>query len=188
MDRNEFYRAVVQPAIENLPKRLRQIEGVEVGVRYGENAKAILSAMPYIRLYLVDPWKHQKDYIDTANVSDRQHEENMAFAISLLSPYHGRYFIQRMTSIEAAKLHDTRSLCFVYLDARHDYASVCQDLKAWWPKICKGGILSGHDYVDGHINHSIFGVKSAVSDFAKRNNRSVNITDEPNFPTWWIVK
>ena len=39
-------------------------------------------------------------------------------------------------------------LDFVYLDGRHDHAGVLQDLNAWWPRVCAGGALAGHDYTD----------------------------------------
>jgi hypothetical protein len=40
------------------------------------------------------------------------------------------------------------SLDYVYVDARHDYCGVKEDLEAWWPKLRRGGILAGHDYLD----------------------------------------
>lgn len=36
---------------------------------------------------------------------------------------------------------------YIFLDAAHDYESVCADLAAWWPKIRPGGWLAGHDYL-----------------------------------------
>ena len=36
----------------------------------------------------------------------------------------------------------------MFIDARHSYDAVLEDLNAWWPKIRPGGILAGHDYVD----------------------------------------
>jgi cephalosporin hydroxylase len=38
------------------------------------------------------------------------------------------------------------SVDWVHLDARHDYASVKADIKAWLPKVKPGGWLSGDDY------------------------------------------
>ena len=36
---------------------------------------------------------------------------------------------------------------FIYVDARHDFKGVYEDLVAWWPKLRAGGIMAGHDYV-----------------------------------------
>lgn len=49
-------------------------------------------------------------------------------------------------SLAASKLFADASLDWVHLDARHDYASVQSDIRAWLPKIKKGGWLSGDDY------------------------------------------
>jgi cephalosporin hydroxylase len=49
-------------------------------------------------------------------------------------------------SVTAANLFGNRSLEWVHLDARHDYASVKADIEAWLPKVKAGGWLSGDDY------------------------------------------
>eukprot|EP00758_Cryptobia_borreli_P017336 Tbor_TRINITY_DN6182_c4_g1::TRINITY_DN6182_c4_g1_i11::g.22020::m.22020 len=36
---------------------------------------------------------------------------------------------------------------YIYVDARHDYKGVLDDISQWWPKLKKGGIMAGHDYV-----------------------------------------
>jgi hypothetical protein len=53
----------------------------------------------------------------------------------------------RMYTTEAAKLVPDDSLDFIYIDARHDYCGVREDLREWWPKLRMGGILAGHDYL-----------------------------------------
>ena len=40
------------------------------------------------------------------------------------------------------------SIDFVYIDARHTYDAVMEDLEAWWPKVRPGGIVAGEDYMD----------------------------------------
>ena len=49
-------------------------------------------------------------------------------------------------SVSAARLFGDASLEWVHLDARHDYASVKDDIEAWLPKVKIGGWLSGDDY------------------------------------------
>jgi predicted O-methyltransferase YrrM len=36
---------------------------------------------------------------------------------------------------------------FVYIDGNHELKWVIQDLYAWIPKVKKGGVISGHDYM-----------------------------------------
>jgi len=35
---------------------------------------------------------------------------------------------------------------FIYIDARHDYAGVLEDLRAWWPLLKRDGIIAGDDF------------------------------------------
>ena len=37
-------------------------------------------------------------------------------------------------------------LC-LFPPCRHDYCGVQEDLRNWWPKLRRGGILAGHDYL-----------------------------------------
>jgi len=57
----------------------------------------------------------------------------------------------RKTSVEAAKDFEDYSLDAVYIDAEHDEENVRADIRAWRPKIKRGGILSGHDFVLPHV-------------------------------------
>ena len=58
----------------------------------------------------------------------------------------------------------------------------------WYPKIKSGGILGGHDYLDGIVADSIFGVKQAVDEFSAANGLHVIVTREPEFKSWFIRK
>ena len=49
-------------------------------------------------------------------------------------------------SVTASALFADRSIDWVHLDARHDYASLKADITAWLPKMTLGGWLSGDDY------------------------------------------
>ncbi|PNH09787.1 hypothetical protein TSOC_003561, partial [Tetrabaena socialis] len=80
---------------------------------------------------------------------------------------------------------------FVYVDARHDYCGVTEDLELYWPKVRSGGVMAGHDYLDAPqvmdiskqdwalcMNGSRFegAVKGAVDDFFRRLNVPVHVT------------
>jgi hypothetical protein len=49
-------------------------------------------------------------------------------------------------SVTAARFFADRSIAWVHLDARHDYASLTADIAAWYPKVMPGGWLAGDDY------------------------------------------
>lgn len=70
----------------------------------------------------------------------------------------------RMPSVKASKLFDDESLDAVFIDASHEYQDVLDDIRHWYPKVKKGGKISGHDYVPGH-KVSEAGVVRAVNQF-----------------------
>lgn len=45
-----------------------------------------------------------------------------------------------------------KSLDFVYVDARHDYCAVKEDILLYWPKVRPGGILV-HGGVEGRCQY-----------------------------------
>jgi predicted O-methyltransferase YrrM len=61
-------------------------------------------------------------------------------------------------SWETSEHFEDESVDFIFIDADHAYESVKKDIQAWWPKLKKGGIMSGHDYFNP------FGVKQAVDE------------------------
>jgi hypothetical protein len=65
----------------------------------------------------------------------------------------------RLKSIQASKMYKDRSLDFVFIDGSHEYEDVKEDIYYWYPKVKRGGIISGHDYT----NYP--GVKKAVDEF-----------------------
>lgn len=80
------------------------------------------------------------------------------------------------------------NLDFVYIDAQHHYEAVKIDIEQWYPKVKKWGMLAWHDYLNGVIDGSDFGVKKAVDEFAKINDLQVYITQETEYPSWYIIK
>lgn len=164
--------------------------GVEVGVKEGDFSEHLLRHWRGRHLISVDPWTEDaaEAYVDVANVPQAIHEGFHAKTTRRLSAFGDRSTVWRTTSTRAAERIPHHSLDFVYLDARHDHASVLEDLHAWFDRVRPGGILAGHDYVDGHFTAGVFGVKSAVDAFFAERGIPVHATllDEP----WlsWMVE
>ena len=85
----------------------------------------------------------------------------------------------------ASELIPDNSLDYIYIDARHDYCGVMDDLEMFWPKLKSGAIVAGHDYLtaaevpgqdwsicsDGSKNEGA--VKGAVNDFFSRHHLKI---------------
>ena len=122
--------------------------GVEVGVQQGFYADIVLDKWKSCQSYkLVDLWEHQENYTDPANVDQEKQNKYFMEAKANLRKYDRITEYYRMSSIEAAKQMEKQSLDFAYIDARHDYCGVKEDLEAYWPLIKPGGIMAGHDYL-----------------------------------------
>jgi Methyltransferase domain len=178
---------------EQLPELLNRRRlfgrGVEVGVQRGDFSELILLNWHGRELISVDPWlaAPPDEYRDVSNLPQEIHDNFYAEARRRLEVFGDRSKIWRMTSKEAAARIESRSLDFVYLDARHDYESVKEDIELWYDKVRPGGILAGHDYVDGVRPQGVFGVKSAVDEFFAARGLTVGATLDNPWPSW-IVK
>lgn len=162
--------------------------GIEIGVQSGVFSEHILKSNPNLHLILLDAWRHfPAEYNDVANVSTEKHIAYMNSAIKKLSPYLDQYTLIRAPSERAVSFFEDNLFDFIYLDANHSESYVSQELENWYPKLKSGGIMAGHDYLDGTIKTTTFGVKSAVDKFAVKNNISIQSTDE-SFPTWFFKK
>jgi hypothetical protein len=161
-------------------------------VKTGKFSDHLLKNWKGKQLISIDPWLSDDPdaYVDRSNVSQDEFEKYYNETKERLAPYEGRSKIWRLTSVEAAKKVADGSLDFVYIDARHDYESVKEDLKAWFRKVKPGGIFAGHDYVDGMLPQGDFRVKSAVDEFFAERNIPVHGTEGPSaveqFPSWVV--
>lgn len=166
----------------------------EVGVRFGDNFKNMLTNN-VSEAYGIDIWQNtgldgQNDALCTQEELDSQYN----LVIEKFKS-DNRVKIIRDYSVNCAKLFSDEYFDFIYLDADHTYQSVLEDLNSWWPKIKKGGILSGHDYIDGDLTiklgHSVrFGVVDAVNEFLTNNNiksDNFHLTSE-QYASYFIIK
>lgn len=165
-------------------------KGVEVGVWKGEFSIFLLENWKGEKLYSVDPWKNfaSDEYVDDMNIDQNDFDEIYNGVSKLLTKYDDRSEIIRDVSTNAALSFEDNSLDFVYLDGRHDYEGVKEDIQSWYSKVKPGGLLSGHDYLDGIIGKTDFGVKKAVDEFSKNNQLKLLVTDRDEYPSWFILK
>jgi Methyltransferase domain len=164
--------------------------GAEVGVARGVFSEALLSGWQGRHLISIDPWAAATadEYRDTGNLEQPRHDEYYEDAVRRLAVFGSRSSLWRMTGSDGAARIPHHSLDFVYIDARHDYESVRADLREWFEKLRPGGIIAGHDYVDGDTEEGGFGVKKAVDEFFSALDLPVGSTfADPHSPTWWVL-
>jgi predicted O-methyltransferase YrrM len=116
---------------------------VEVGVYKGKSilflAEALQDQGKRVDLYGVDTFKGSQEHNIKGNELLLEYLNNVYF-------FRDKITTIMQPSVQAAKEFADDSLDFVFIDAAHDYQNVCADIKAWRPKVKKGGMLAGHDY------------------------------------------
>jgi predicted O-methyltransferase YrrM len=136
---------------------------VEVGSWKGKSAcfmaVEIINSHKNIKFDCVDCWLDDTIYNEfienTKIVSDN---------INVIKEY----------SIVASSYYKDNSLDFVFIDAHHTYDTVTNDIKYWYPKVKKDGIIAGHDFwISTHPNY-ISDVNAAVIDLFKDEFISTN--------------
>jgi predicted O-methyltransferase YrrM len=176
MNQAGFTPIVAQPRRWDVLANFMTAQGyktfVEVGCKEGRTTGHILKTVPDSRVIAIDPWiadpapangdPTREDYKawDFAKI-EREFWENVGDAKDRCSMW-------RMTSAEAASkfYHQwpwpptiAEKADLVFIDALHDYESVLQDFRLWWPHVRVGGLIATHDF-----NHKWPGVERAVAD------------------------
>jgi hypothetical protein len=143
---------------------------VELGVGGGDFS-SVLAKSNITELVLVDKWNDHHDEAEHQRVVNRFRNDT-------------RVKIFHSTFEEASKNFPDEYFDFVYIDG---YAHTGQDngltLLLWWYKVRTGGFFGGHDY---HINYPK--TISVVDSFCKAYNKTMNLTGEEKFPSWYVFK
>jgi hypothetical protein len=165
---------------------------MEIGVENGFFSKKILDVLEPKKLVLVDPFNtltdpiSQADYYPTIDHRTVYSNDACLDSVNALMGEEisqGRVVIDRNLSTDAVKNHKDKSFDFIYIDACHLYESVLWDMENYFPKLKKGGLLGGHDY----INHKAFGVIRAVDEFCEKNGYEITLLVEESALGDWVL-
>jgi predicted O-methyltransferase YrrM len=116
----------------------------EVGCLAGISTKVFAGACK--KVYAIDSWKPYSE-VNSERMSEAigRFDENLKGCSNVE--------VIKMHSLDAVNDFKDEGLDVVYIDANHSYAAFRKDLRAWIPKVKRGGIIAGHDYhhLDIHI-------------------------------------
>ncbi len=185
---------------DDLPDLLKHLKlngrGAEIGVGDGKFSQQLVTKGGFSEFYSIDDWSPVTT--DTFDINGENYinefsERCYQWSREKLEPLGVN--IIREKSCEAAKRFPDDFFDFIYIDADHREEAVVADIEAWYPKLRKGGMLAGHDYMDARMEwkdgiYSLFGVKTAVDDFAEKNGLNLMIIEEKGTPwhSWAVIK
>lgn len=158
--------------------------GAEIGVEAGIYSEILCQANPQLKLYCIDPWKAYHGYRE--HVTQAKLENLYEETLKRLKPYNCK--IVRKFSEEAHLDFPNESLDFVYIDGNHEFLHVAQDLTFWSPKVKKGGIVAGDDYIRPAGKYGQFNdVKDVVPAFAyAKSVKPWFVLRDPDRPSSWM--
>lgn len=155
----------------------------ELGVSKGTNLFTMIWHTKPKSVLAIDAWSEELyPHYDQA-----KHDKHYKHVMDKLLPK----LTKASIDIEVIKGEHTKlvnnypdeSFDYIHIDADHSYEGVKRYIEQWWPKIKKGGILSGYDY---NSRNKYLGVVQAVDEFREANNiKYFHTTNE--FPTTWII-
>lgn len=172
--------------ISSYIKNINNAKVCEVGVRFGNYFKLILTENVEIAV-AVDPWRLFESQECDPEATYTQQDLDIQYE-TFKTRYAGdaRVTIERTTSLDAAAHYENEYFDFIYIDGNHTYKHCKNDLNVWWGKVKRGGILSGHDY----INIRDFGVIQAVEEFNIENKISSDnfFVNSEEYASYYIFK
>lgn len=132
---------------------------VEVGSWFGRSAAfmgvEIANSGKDVEFVCIDPWQDGgPDLVGTKFEVKTKDELYLSF-LRNVEPVKDHIKPLRMTSLEAVNAFEDESIDFLMLDGDHNYPMVKREIQAYMPKMKKGGIISGDDYLWPGVTQSV---------------------------------
>jgi cephalosporin hydroxylase len=131
---------------------------VEIGVWKGQSimylAEKAKELNKNIKLYAVDTFKGSEEHVDHPDIiNDKVYD----IYLENIEPLKEYITTIKGSSHEVYTQFEDESIDFLFIDGDHSYKAVQKDLKFWYPKVKKGGIISGHDYmwIDARVKMAV---------------------------------
>lgn len=182
---NRYYQEIA-----DLLTKEGSVSMAEIGTAWGGLAAHLVAHVPNIKMNAIDPFLagYDKDDLQSQTydrmmsqfgLTKKEFSNTYAHAMeSDLKPIADAsqtiYQLHHKTSLEAAPDFSDASLDAVFVDGLHTYEGVVDDIKAFAPKMKKGGLLIFNDYGTGLFP----GVTKAVQEFAEKEGKDINVIGE----------
>ncbi|MFW6225349.1 MAG: class I SAM-dependent methyltransferase [bacterium] len=145
--------------IKNI-KDTKDLVIVEIGAFAGQSAE--IFSCHFKKVISIDPWEshYDKTGVDKASDPNYYNMEEVEKQFDKLCENRDNIVKMKMSSEDAVKIFDDKSVDVVYVDGNHNYLPVKDDINNWFNKIKIGGFIAGHDYKSKHFP----GVHQAVKE------------------------
>ncbi len=142
--------------------------GLELGIFRGDLAGNVVRELNPKMYHMIDPWIYRpgwenKEYKGMP-IADQDFVEWMYEDICKDFDL-PNVKIHRGFSHDFINEFEDEYFDFIYVDAGHKYKQVLSDLTLYYPKLKKGGLMSGDDWL---LEEGKNGVKEAVLEFTER--------------------
>ena len=187
MKQLNFGRDGILPFVKHT-LNIDSVNAVEVGVFKGHYTKSYFSHLNNSTLYLVDLWETSDHDGYISGIDPGDVEVGYREVVDFFSPYKNVHICKGFSTEWANKFED-EFFDWIYLDADHSKKAVLTDLQHWYPKLKKGGAISGHDFLPNpaDITH-YFGVDAAVTEFFSNDLDNIYLTAEHYYKSWIYFK
>lgn len=155
----------------------KEIVGAEIGVCLAASTELFVKNVPNIKkYYAIDNYPSYTDW-NGADFNEERQALMKQYAIDVLKPYKEKIEFVYENSSDFADSIENESLDFIFIDGDHSYEGFTKDLNNYFPKVKKGGIISGDDII-------LTSIDKGLKDFFAENKLEI----KTNNKMWYLVK
>jgi len=141
---NIFFFGLIH-MLNDLRNRLNEnSKMIEIGSHMGESTMLFASTQLFSEIHAIEPFNGEEEFNKLFDYSwdyiQKEFQKNIRYHKDIINLHKGY-------SWELADKFEDNSIDFIYIDGQHTYDDVARDLNLYLPKLKRGGILGGHDYV-----------------------------------------
>ncbi len=128
---------------------------VEIGAWLGQSAIFIAEYIKRknlkVKFYTIDIFDSDEIKKTSFEMGTEVAKEKKIYETYLENTAHVKDYITTIigNSQEVYKQFEDESIDYLFIDGDHSHEGFAIDIKLWYPKVKKGGIVSGHDYIWG---------------------------------------